>query len=182
MVRHTLQSLGPQVLASRMVRDYVTELYTPAAESSRRMAADGYTGAKELSAWIAGIREHWPQVRIGHVEATGVGNAPELGQQLELHAVVSLGELAPDDVTVQVVYGWVDDDDELRDAEHAELTNAGPVDGQPGDWRFDGTVPMQRRGPFGYTVRVLARHDALASDCELALLAVADDASGYDAR
>ena len=31
MVRHTLKSLGPKVLATRMVRDYVRQLYTPAA-------------------------------------------------------------------------------------------------------------------------------------------------------
>ena len=31
MVRHTLKTLGPKVLATRMVRDYVRELYAPAA-------------------------------------------------------------------------------------------------------------------------------------------------------
>ena len=36
MVRHTLQSLGPQVLASRMVRDYVVQLYAPAARRRGR--------------------------------------------------------------------------------------------------------------------------------------------------
>ena len=35
MVRHTLQTLGPKVLATRMVRDYVLGLYAPAADSSR---------------------------------------------------------------------------------------------------------------------------------------------------
>jgi glycogen phosphorylase len=179
MVRHTLQSLGPQVLASRMVRDYVRQLYMPAAESSRRMASDSYTGAKQLAEWLAGVKANWPQVRVAHVETIGVGNAPELGQSLELHAVVSLGELRPDEVRVQAVFGRVDDDDELRDAEHAELTYAGPVDGSPGDFRFDGAVPMHRRGPFGYTVRVLPRHEEFASEAELALVAVAVDASGY---
>jgi starch phosphorylase len=181
MVRHTLQSLGPQVLASRMVRDYVRELYTPAAVSSRQMAADSYTGAKALAEWTANVRTHWSQVRVAHVETIGVGNAPELGQSLELHAVVSLGELRPDDVRVQAVFGRVDDDDELRDAEHAELTYTGEVEGQPGDWRYDGAVPMHRRGPFGYTVRVLPRHQEFASEAELALVAFAVDASGYDA-
>ena len=38
MVRHTLQTTGPKVLASRMVRDYVDELYAPAAVSSRALA------------------------------------------------------------------------------------------------------------------------------------------------
>jgi starch phosphorylase len=179
MVRHTLQSLGPQVLASRMVRDYVRQLYTPAVVSSRQMAADSYTGAKALAEWTANVKAHWPQVRVAHVETIGVGNAPELGQSLELHAVVSLGELRPDDVRVQAVFGRVDDDDELRDAEHAELTYAGEVEGQPGDWRFDGAVPMHRRGPFGYTVRVLPRHEEFASEAELALVAFAVDASGY---
>ena len=35
MVRHTLESLGPKVLASRMVRDYVHHLYVPAPQPPR---------------------------------------------------------------------------------------------------------------------------------------------------
>ena len=42
---------GPQVMATRMVRDYVTELYTPAAASSRNVSAGGYAAAKQLAAW-----------------------------------------------------------------------------------------------------------------------------------
>ncbi len=43
MVRHTLQTLGPKVLASRMVRDYVEQYYMPAAQSLRKTvsATDG---------------------------------------------------------------------------------------------------------------------------------------------
>ena len=36
MVRHTVQTLGPKVLASRMVRDYVEQYYLLAAESLRK--------------------------------------------------------------------------------------------------------------------------------------------------
>ncbi len=36
MVRHTLQVLGPKVLASRMVRDYTEKYYLPAARSLRQ--------------------------------------------------------------------------------------------------------------------------------------------------
>ncbi len=39
MVRHTLSTLGPRLQAARMVREYVTELYVPAARSSRALAA-----------------------------------------------------------------------------------------------------------------------------------------------
>jgi starch phosphorylase len=175
MVRHTLRSLGPQVLASRMLREYVTELYTPAAVSSRSMAAHDYDAARELAAWAARARETWPRVRVSHVESTGVGAAPELGQSLQVHAVVELAALTPDDVCVQVAFGRVDEDDDLRDAEYAELKIAGAVEGQPSAWRFEGSVPLQRRGAFGYTVRVLPRHAGFAADSELNLVALAAD-------
>ncbi|MEI7629995.1 MAG: alpha-glucan family phosphorylase, partial [Actinomycetes bacterium] len=42
MVRHTLGTLGPKVLASRMVSEYVTRLYTPAAISSREMRVNNF--------------------------------------------------------------------------------------------------------------------------------------------
>ena len=34
MVRHTLKSLGPKVLADRMVRDYVEQAYLPASRNN----------------------------------------------------------------------------------------------------------------------------------------------------
>ncbi len=40
MLRHTIKELGPKVLATRMVRDYVERLYVPAAHSSRAAECD----------------------------------------------------------------------------------------------------------------------------------------------
>ena len=113
MVRHTLQTLGPQVLASRMVRDYVQGLYSPACRSAHALnessANQPYGGARELAAWKIRVRAAWSGVRVDHVEASGVGDVPEVGSTLELRAFVSLGDLTPDDVDVQVVHGRVDD-------------------------------------------------------------------------
>ena len=55
MVRHTLKSLGPKVLATRMVRDYVRQLYAPAAANARALNSD-YAGAAELAAWKERVR------------------------------------------------------------------------------------------------------------------------------
>ena len=164
MVRHTLQSLGPQVLASRMVRDYVVQLYAPAAASSKAMAADGYAGARDLASWTERVRAGWPRVTVSHVESGGVADAPELGQRLDLRAVVDLGDLSPEDVVVQVAFGPVDEDDQLTAPQFAELERAGQSDGS---WRYEGSLPLDRRGAFGYTVRVLPRHRSFASSAEL---------------
>jgi starch phosphorylase len=176
MVRHTLQSLGPQVLATRMVRDYVTTLYAPAAKASHAMAHDGYGAARDFSAWAERVRAAWPRVTVAHVESTGVADAPELGQQLEVHAVVDLGELSPDDVQVQVAYGVVGDDDELRHPSCVELRHVGESEGAQ---RYEGEVRLERRGAFGYTVRVLPRHPLLAASADLGLVAVPLDPGDY---
>jgi starch phosphorylase len=183
MVRHTLQSLGPQVLASRMVRDYVVELYTPALLSSRVMAADAYSGARDLAAWIDRVRASWPHVRVSHIESSGVGDAPQLGQRLDVRAVVGLGSLRPDDVRVQVAFGPVDENDELREPTYVDLTGPEQLadEGATDVWRYDGSVPLERRGAFGYTVRVLPHHPAMASAAELDLIALPVDSTAYTA-
>ncbi|MGI8536112.1 MAG: alpha-glucan family phosphorylase [Mycobacteriales bacterium] len=168
MVRHTLQTLGPKVLASRMVRDYVQQLYTPAARSSRALAESGFAPAKELARWRARILDRWPGVRVGHVEAGGVGDTPQVGTVLEVRASVDLAGLAPGDVTVQAVYGRVDESDELHTPAYIVLTDVGP--GDDGLERYEGFVPLERAGSFGYTVRVLPHSDALPSDADLGLM------------
>ena len=54
MVRHTLQTLGPQVLASRMVRDYVHGLYSPACRSAH--ALDDSPRTRARASWRRGSR------------------------------------------------------------------------------------------------------------------------------
>jgi starch phosphorylase len=172
MVRHTLQSLGPQVLASRMVRDYVVELYAPAAQSSHALADEGYAAARELAGWISRVREAWPQVSVSHVESSGVADAPELGQRLDVLTRVILGSLSPEDVRVQVAFGPVDENDEIREPTYVDLGGHELVDDDRNVWRYEGSVPLERRGAFGYTVRVLPHHSALSAPLDLIALPV----------
>ena len=170
MMRHTLKSLGPKVLATRMVRDYVERLYTPAAVASRRLNGD-YRGARDLAGWKRKVREGWSQVRVEHVESSGVGDAPEVGSALAVRAFVALGELSPADVEVQLVHGPADAEDRLTSASTTVLEVAESYDGSR--HRFDGSVLLDRPGPFGYTVRVVPRNAHLASVAELGVVAVA---------
>ena len=209
-IRHTLRSLGPKVQAERMVRQYVTELYAPAARASAQLTDDdGFGPARELAAWKQRVVAAWPAVRIEHVESEAARQL--LGTALTVRVTVALGELSTDDVTVEVVYGRTDEDDEIVQPSYATLA----LDGLGGDdppqtapapssllpggthppdppWerpippdppsggasrppvppsmRYSGELPLDRPGPFGYTVRVLPRHALLDSRAELGLV------------
>ncbi|MGI4895801.1 MAG: alpha-glucan family phosphorylase, partial [Janthinobacterium lividum] len=169
MVRHTLATLGPKVLASRMVTDYVEQLYVPAAKAGRTAGAAEAAGARDLARWKASVRAAWPLVRVEHVESSGVGDSAQIGDTVRVRGFVTLGSLDPDDVVVQVVHGRVDDSDELWPSGTVSLHHAeGLGDGRH---RFEGEFVLGQTGPFGYTVRILPKHEGLATSAELGLVA-----------
>jgi len=172
MVRHTLKSLGPKVVATRMVAEYVRRLYMPAAAFSAKLFADDFAAARELAKWRRTVESNWGAVAVLHVDSQLSGNASDvqLGSALTLRAEVALGGLDPGDVHVQAVYGSVDADDRLNDVKTAILQSEPNADGTH---RYEGEIPLDRTGSFGYTVRVLPHNDLLASPTELGLIASA---------
>ena len=173
MVRHTLTTLGPKVLAGRMVQDYVHQLYEPAARSSRAASAEDFAGSRELAAWTTRVRALWPQVAIEHVDAaaeedgSGDGGAARLGGGLRIRALVQTGELAPEEVRVQAVFGRVDEEDRLQSSALAVLEHRGVDD--LGRNRYEGVIQLDQSGPFGYTVRAVPTHRLLSGPAELGL-------------
>jgi glycogen phosphorylase len=71
---------------------------------------------------------------------------------------------------VQVVHGKPSGDDDLLDATTTVMHASESYDGNR--HRFDADVPLDHSGPFGYTVRVVPRNEALASVSEMGLVAV----------
>ncbi|MCB8958622.1 MAG: alpha-glucan family phosphorylase [Nocardioides sp.] len=169
MTRHTLKSLGPKVLATRMVRDYVRQLYAPAATTAHRLNSD-FAGAAELAAWKKKVRAGWEHVRVEHVESSGVGDAPEVGDHMSVRAFVALGDLEPSDVDVQLVFGRSNSEDEIVDTGVESLHVGESYDG--GRHRFDADHVLDRSGAFGYTVRIVPRNDLLISPAELGVVAL----------
>ena len=161
-IRHTLSTLSPALSADRMVREYVERLYLPAAAAETVMVAHGYQAARDLAVWKARVVEAWPRVHVAHIETGGLDSIPQVGDTLKIRANVELAGLSTDDVSVEVAYGRARATDTLTDVEKAQLTLVGDA--------FEATVPLDRAGSFGYTVRVLPKHPLLASDAEMGLV------------
>ncbi|XVS63368.1 alpha-glucan family phosphorylase [Actinosynnema sp. CA-299493] len=167
MVRHTLASLGPAVQASRMVREYVENLYAPAASSAASVVGEGFRGAKELAAYRQRLRSSWTRVRVLESEVSLNGSVtPNLGSPVGVRARIELAGLEPSEVHVQVALGRVGDSDELYDVVTHGMDYAG-------NGNYEAEVPLPHAGAVGYTVRVLPRHDLLASPAELGRVVLA---------
>jgi starch phosphorylase len=175
MVRHTLQVLGPKVLASRMVRDYTERYYAPAAESRQRtltpVDGDEFATARRLAEFRQQVFDGWQKIQITEVDSAGLPDTPILGSEMTLTAMVHLAGLSPDQVTVQASVGRVDANDTLLEPVSVTMAHTGTADS--GDEVFATTTPLPVAGSVGYTVRVLPHNPLLAGDSELGLVTLA---------
>ncbi|WP_433680606.1 alpha-glucan family phosphorylase [Nocardia sp. CA-119907] len=167
MVRHTLETLGPKVLASRMVRDYSVEYYAPAAVAGKRASADEFDGARAISEYRRRVEAAWPSVKVIQVDSAGLPDTPIIGAELSLSARIDLGGLTPADVTVQAVLGRVSPTDDLSDITTFPMAHTGS---DSGTYLFTVETPVPLSGAVGYTIRVLPHNELLASDAELGLV------------
>jgi starch phosphorylase len=131
------------------------------------MAREGYGPAREEASWRSHLLHNWNSVRVAHVEATGAKDTPEIGSTLDLRAEVELPGLATTDVEVQAAYGRVDDADGLHEVTTVPMAHE-HTDGSR-HW-FTATLPLERTGAFGYTVRVLPHSEHLADPAELGVV------------
>jgi glycogen phosphorylase len=168
-IKASLQSLGPKVLASRMVRDYVEDMYEPIARRAVRMSEDSYTPARRLAAWKEKVVAAWPEVQVIDVDQEHVVGPIDLGSVREVTARVDLGRLTAADIAVELIYGQVAVNDELTATAVATMELVGPAAGGPLSYR--GSFPCEHAGRVGYTVRVTPAHPDLANPLEMGCVA-----------
>ena len=125
-IKDSLSSLGPRVQASRMVRDYTRQMYEPMAKRADVLSANAYARAKALAAWKGRVFAAWEQVAVLSVDVDSEALVTDLGATRQATAEVSLGDLEPTEVAVELLHGPVRAADEIE------------------DWQ---TVPMELEGP-----------------------------------
>jgi glycogen phosphorylase len=162
-MKHNWRTLGPFVTAARMVRNYTTELYEPAAASSRHALADHASAAAELAAWKQHVRTAWPSVKVVDIEAD---TAPaHEGDQRHVRAHVDIDGIEPSSITVQALHGPIDSEGEFIGAPLVVT-----LDHHDGDvWEADYSVG--EAGPYGITVRAMPSHPDLISPVEMGIVA-----------
>jgi starch phosphorylase len=174
-IRLSLSSLGPQVVASRMVSDYVSLMYQPAGCRVDSLSASGYKRARALARWKAKVSAVWPGVSVIDVESNDAQT--DLGGMLHVETEVELGSLDETDVTVELVHGPVLADGEFVARWIVPMVGAGGGAGRGGSNRVGGslrytaTFSPKLAGSYGFTVRVVPFHEDMASPYEMGLAA-----------
>lgn len=157
----TITCLCPFVNGLRMVRDYTERLYLPAMSLSEAMTDGAMAGARDLAGWLSRVSDGWKDVRVEAVNGDARATL-EVGSPLRTQALVHLGMLRPEDVSVELYAGRLNAAGEF--VEPTSLPMAVQSRAANDGYIYQLSAPMARSsGMHGYTVRVLPRHEHLSS-------------------
>ncbi|MBS3733957.1 MAG: alpha-glucan family phosphorylase [Phycisphaerae bacterium] len=170
-MKAAMSRLAPVFNTNRMVRQYAEQFYRPAARRWEELTTDDLTRTRQLSAWKAKLHEQFASVRIESVQddLDGNGTPAQVGEDARVEAVVNLGGLSADDVSVELYYGPLDESGQLAGGEALPMEKV-DTDASDGQARYAAAMPCRRSGQSGYTVRVLPRNDLLANPRDLGLI------------
>lgn len=152
--------MGMSVFCShRMVAEYGGRFYDPARDRLTRLLADGAGEAKTLAARKEALRTQWGDIRI-EPPIQETSGPFRVGENLHLTALIDLGELSPEDVTVELYYGVLQSADLLSSGKATTMEMLEAHGGGRYLYACDISCPMS--GRYGFTARVLPAGDAWA--------------------
>lgn len=169
-IKNSIARLAPFFNTFRMVREYTEDYYMPAHARFETLTEPDITRGKAFAEWRKRVRQQWGGVRIEDV--TVEPRQVKVGDQLSIFAVVSLGELRPEDVCVQVYDGRLDSRGELIAGEALDMNYCRQRGNSPDEnvHEFCATVDYHTTGKRGISVRVLPRHPDLADPIQTGLI------------
>lgn len=158
-VKASMKKLAPYFNTRRMVQEYTTLYYMPTARRVQQMMHH-LPDAVNYATWRSRLERLWSKVQVKHVdlEHTQI----KVGTEIEVTAVVDLGDLKPQDVRVQLYYGQMNTHGEIGEL-GGECVDMEPVqDGTKGTlYTFTARIRYMSSGDRGVSVRVLPKHEFL---------------------
>jgi glycogen phosphorylase len=159
-MKNSMRTVSPMYTTHRMVKQYINDFYSPAVRRFQALTDDDFTLAKRLSDWKNSLRTRWPGVQITHVWTETNQNTLKVGDELPIKAKVNLGGVAPADIQVEAYFGNVTVDGEIVNGSRAPMSYVAAESN--GEHVFEGLVPCETSGRYGYAVRVVPHNQDLA--------------------
>jgi starch phosphorylase len=166
--KRSIATVLPRFNASRMVGEYVSRFYLPAARNGRVYAERDFDNARAVAAWKAKVRQRWGGVAIRRLDAPK--KRIPFGDALQFEVAIKLNGLAPEDVLAEMLVSrsssteWAE-----REARHFKFDYQGPLDGGD-EHRFSLKLAPDLCGKLEYRIRVYPFHSLLTHPMEMGLM------------
>ena len=168
MMKESVKSLAWVYSTQRMVQEYTTRMYVPSMSRASIMAADGFKALRQLEQWKQSVYENWQQISIALSDTNKNNMDAFSGEELKLEAIVSLGGVKPEDVTVELYYVPADESENINLGNFVTMSCTGEQ--APGIYSYTAAFTISTGGIYSYNLRVLPANKYLSDKFALRLV------------
>ena len=161
MMKESMKMAISDFSSERMVREYSTRFYIPAAGNFNILIRDSASKARELARTRLRLAQLWKHIRLSEPKLA-IDADFMVGDTFRITIEVFLGELSPDDVEVQIYHGRVRNSDLLEGSRAETMWLQETV--SEGTHIYACTITCSDSGRFGYTARVIPGGDQVLSN------------------
>lgn len=165
-MKASIKSVGGMYNTNRMLCDYLNKLYIPQIHN----ITTSYSNIENVVTfveWEKFIKENWSTTNI-----LSSGNLDEIftnaGDEINVKCTVDLGKLTPNDVLVELYFGKFDTNSQLIESKYKEMKMVKNTENNC--YEYSTNVTIDNGGNYGYTFRVLPKHDLLINKQDLSLV------------
>jgi starch phosphorylase len=159
-IKNAMRTLGPYFTTRRMVEEYTQKFYMPNYDNVLETTTPTLERGLAYAAWHNKVRSTWKQIQVKEVRVPE--KQVKVGTEVEVEAVITLGQLTPEDVRVQLYYGSLNTRGDIGMV--GEVQDMQPVGANgKGEHTFKARVSYVTSGERGLSVRVVPYHEYLRS-------------------
>ena len=156
LMKNSIKSTAGKYSTSRMVVDYVNELYMPLANLSKKYYSD-LSNVISFTNWKKNVRSNWNTIKIEQKE--NIDNVRMVaGSKVKVRCLVSMQNINKEDANVQVYFGQFLKNGNVKNVYTREM-KCKAEDGEI--LEYEGEIDLSTGGNFGYTFRVMPKHEML---------------------
>ena len=169
VMRRSMETIAPVFNTHRMIVDYYNRLYAPCAERAASMGAGNGRKARDLAAWKRGVAGRFSSVHVLDITTSGLtGGTIPIGSPFTMQVRLDPGEVAPDEICVELVVGKGQAEESVREPTRVRLR---PDEGS-GDRvaTYRGEFVASDKGSYSYGIRIMPFHPDLGDLSEMGLV------------
>ncbi len=156
MMKESMKMAVHNFCSHKMVDEYTRRFYLPAAGRFRDLIENDASEAKRLRDHKIRLKTNWDKIKIEPPVRESDGPL-RVGENFQVTTKIFLQGLQPEDVEVELYYGFLKSIDMLSEASKMPMTMV--EDSGNGEYRYACSITCNHSGRFGFTARVTPRGD-----------------------
>ena len=168
MMKNSIITTGGKYSTARMLVDYTEQLYIPLCNLTKKYY-ENIDNVAAYNAWKKDLFENWKDIKITQ-ESSNLDNITiDAGNNIEVGCEVQLPNIDVENVTVEAYYGKILDNGVVENVSIIPM-QLQEEDEDSRKYYFTAKIELTTGGNYGYTFRVMPRHEMLLEPANLNLV------------